>query len=111
FFFFFQSEDGIPDFHVTGVQTSALPICPAHLLDGDNVLQIAEPQPAIRLRDSNAVQAKVAHLWPQLTWEAVLAIDRLRQGLDRLVGKPTNRFADHRRLIAQSEVEIWRGAH
>src|SRR5690606_40519974 len=27
FFFFFQAEDGILDFHVTGVQTCALPIC------------------------------------------------------------------------------------
>src|SRR5690606_39627558 len=26
--FFFQAEDGIRDFHVTGVQTCALPICP-----------------------------------------------------------------------------------
>src|SRR5690606_39659322 len=26
-FFFFQAEDGIRDFHVTGVQTCALPIC------------------------------------------------------------------------------------
>src|SRR5690606_40074671 len=30
FYFFFQAEDGIRDFHVTGVQTCALPIfmCP-----------------------------------------------------------------------------------
>src|SRR5690606_41091706 len=28
-FFFFQAEDGIRDFHVTGVQTCALPICTA----------------------------------------------------------------------------------
>src|SRR5436309_2484707 len=28
--FFFQAEDGIRDFHVTGVQTCALPICPIH---------------------------------------------------------------------------------
>src|SRR5690606_40941114 len=27
--FFFQAEDGIRDFHVTGVQTCALPICAA----------------------------------------------------------------------------------
>src|SRR5690606_39750373 len=27
FFFFFQAEDGIRYFHVTGVQTCALPIC------------------------------------------------------------------------------------
>src|SRR5690606_40853891 len=30
-FFFFQAEDGIRDFHVTGVQTCALPICSAGL--------------------------------------------------------------------------------
>src|SRR6266700_4271341 len=29
FFFFFQAADGIRDFHVTGVQTCALPICSA----------------------------------------------------------------------------------
>src|SRR5690606_17403424 len=29
--FFFQAEDGIRDFHVTGVQTCALPICPTFL--------------------------------------------------------------------------------
>src|SRR5690606_40469576 len=29
FVFFFQAEDGIRDFHVTGVQTCALPICPS----------------------------------------------------------------------------------
>src|SRR6266511_3859990 len=31
FFFFFQAEDGIRDFHVTGVQTCALPIYPLGL--------------------------------------------------------------------------------
>src|SRR5690606_40830384 len=31
-FFFFQAEDGIRDFHVTGVQTCALPICLHELL-------------------------------------------------------------------------------
>src|SRR5690606_41034720 len=37
FYFFFQAEDGIRDFHVTGVQTCALPIssgpCRANALD------------------------------------------------------------------------------
>src|SRR5205807_7704665 len=28
FYFFFQAEDGIRDYKVTGVQTCALPICP-----------------------------------------------------------------------------------
>src|SRR5207302_6602913 len=31
FFFFFQAEDGIRDFHVTGVQTCALPILPEQM--------------------------------------------------------------------------------
>src|SRR3989454_4431139 len=30
FFFFFQAEDGIRDYKVTGVQTCALPICEGH---------------------------------------------------------------------------------
>src|SRR5207302_5330546 len=33
FCFFFQAEDGIRDFHVTGVQTCALPICGEVSLD------------------------------------------------------------------------------
>src|SRR5690606_40930801 len=33
FFFFFQAEDGIRDFHVTGVQTCALPIYRARTPD------------------------------------------------------------------------------
>src|SRR5256885_12457021 len=43
-FFFFQAEDGIRDYKVTGVQTCALPICGAYAAagagdDGDSVLQ------------------------------------------------------------------------
>src|SRR5690606_39553040 len=43
-FFFFQAEDGIRDFHVTGVQTCALPISytslhkPIYDLEGDRTL-------------------------------------------------------------------------
>src|SRR5690606_39592576 len=36
---FFQAEDGIRDFHVTGVQTCALPICRV----GDRELRTEEP--------------------------------------------------------------------
>src|SRR5690606_41177263 len=32
---FFQAEDGIRDFHVTGVQTCALPICPLVFPEGE----------------------------------------------------------------------------
>src|SRR5256885_8891784 len=34
FFFFFQAEDGIRDYKVTGVQTCALPICPGRCRNG-----------------------------------------------------------------------------
>src|SRR5690606_40126675 len=40
-FFFFQAEDGIRDFHVTGVQTCALPIYCVHLHDAD-IKRLAE---------------------------------------------------------------------
>src|SRR5207302_7768946 len=35
-FFFFQAEDGIRDFHVTGVQTCALPIYTASMIRSPN---------------------------------------------------------------------------
>src|SRR5690606_41125312 len=40
FYFFFQAEDGIRDFHVTGVQTCALPISVGKYLNGMLVLAI-----------------------------------------------------------------------
>src|SRR5690606_3282256 len=36
FFFFFQAEDGIRDFHVTGVQTCALPIAASKVFCADD---------------------------------------------------------------------------
>src|SRR5690606_40954852 len=41
--FFFQAEDGIRDFHVTGVQTCALPISEAGCVEeavGDDALRV-----------------------------------------------------------------------
>src|SRR5690606_29864847 len=44
-FFFFQAEDGIRDFHVTGVQTCALPICEVQpALVGVLLRHIGHPQ-------------------------------------------------------------------
>src|SRR5215475_4480087 len=52
FFFFFQAEDGIRDFHVTGVQTCALPISLAR-----EMLALAgiEADPAQALADGRAL--------------------------------------------------------
>src|SRR5690606_41051730 len=44
--FFFQAEDGIRDFHVTGVQTCALPIYPLSLHElGASVSQFFQIHP------------------------------------------------------------------
>src|SRR5262249_58888150 len=42
--FFFQAEDGIRDWSVTGVQTCALPIFERLLRDPAHVLEVARPQ-------------------------------------------------------------------
>src|SRR5690606_40622639 len=39
-FFFFQAEDGIRDFHVTGVQTCALPISHLGIAEANNSLNL-----------------------------------------------------------------------
>src|SRR5690606_40216704 len=42
FFFFFQAEDGIRDFHVTGVQTCALPIYAFLLVNDRSINTVAK---------------------------------------------------------------------
>src|SRR5256885_2898606 len=63
-FFFFQAEDGIRDYKVTGVQTCALPICidgdlsPARTQFGNNILDHWFWSEELRL---NMDFSKVAH--------------------------------------------------
>src|SRR5207302_2619705 len=58
-FFFFQAEDGIRDFHVTGVQTCALPIfCVMALL----LLSLLQRQLA-----QKGIDISIAHLIRRLT--------------------------------------------
>src|SRR5215475_4009026 len=53
-FFFFQAEDGIRDFHVTGVQTCALPI--SSLGTAGFAAWLAEGQPKVVLKVGTAGQ-------------------------------------------------------
>src|SRR5690606_40254749 len=46
--FFFQAEDGIRDFHVTGVQTCALPICSKVAISSPTIRLYAPPLPVTR---------------------------------------------------------------
>src|SRR5690606_32075739 len=63
FVFFFQAEDGIRDFHVTGVQTCALPILSLDVLrekyakGHERDLEGAEMVRAVRLRVARALAA------------------------------------------------------
>src|SRR5690606_39595515 len=46
FYFFFQAEDGIRDFHVTGVQTCALPILAAGV-SRNAISQVQQPSSSV----------------------------------------------------------------
>src|SRR5690606_3025051 len=67
--FFFQAEDGIRDFHVTGVQTCALPI--SHMTAVEGLIGGGMEYPMITLiggaRDSIALYSvtvhEIAHMW------------------------------------------------
>src|SRR5207237_10771043 len=51
-YFFFQAEDGIRDSSVTGVQTCALPICPARSRSASAVRRDRVPCPCRSASDS-----------------------------------------------------------
>src|SRR2546429_9119229 len=57
FFFFFQAEDGIRDVAVTGVQTCALPICEARVLQPGESLDTLETFVALHRGDYFAALA------------------------------------------------------
>src|SRR5256885_3888265 len=63
FFFFFQAEDGIRDYKVTGVQTCALPILPVRneVLDPTPIAQLGGERP-IHVHDPLVRQALDSHV-------------------------------------------------
>ena len=83
----------------------------AHFLDRDDVLEVAEPEPAVGLGHGDPVQPQFTHRRPQVARELVLAVDFLGARGDHLVGEAGDGLADHRRLLAEAEVEIGGRAH
>src|SRR5690606_39762642 len=82
--FFFQAEDGIRDFHVTGVQTCALPIFDQPLFDGARATK----------RDLvDYLDAVSGHLLPELSGRPLTVVRVLRgqspfmRSEERRVGK------------------------
>src|SRR6266511_4933510 len=73
-FFFFQAEDGIRDFHVTGVQTCALPI---------SSIGVDVPRPVTRRHVAQIIEARTAELFDHVAREieAAGATNRLQAGM------------------------------
>src|SRR5690606_40350875 len=59
---FFQAEDGIRDFHVTGVQTCALPICPR---GGSNMNTTSMTSEPLWTGHSEIISTAV---WDSISW-------------------------------------------
>src|SRR5690606_40241904 len=102
-FFFFQAEDGIRDFHVTGVQTCALPIFndiyvaeeARRQLVADNLIRTAKKMAketnAVRMRVSTSSNNEVA----RKTYESIGFKERSEE---RRVGKECRSgWAQHHR--------------
>src|SRR2546422_7068683 len=81
-FFFFQAEDGIRDVAVTGVQTCALPISQALLVDTDFLIATAREhvgaealsQTVERLAQRGA-RVLLVELWPEQSEQRVSAVE------------------------------------
>src|SRR5690606_39381561 len=84
-FFFFQAEDGIRDFHVTGVQTCALPILPAVARTRVGSSSGAGPEGATGAEVTVSVNAGRDPRRAQRVRDAVAAL--LERSEERRVGK------------------------
>jgi hypothetical protein len=78
----------------------------ADLLAGDEMFEIAEPKPAIRLLNGDAVQAQLAHHRPQFAREAILGIDRGSDRFDPVEREAARRLADRVGHLAEREVQF-----
>ena len=76
-----------------------------HLLLRDDMLQIAEPKPAIFLGDRDPVQAERAHFRPQLDREPVLRVDPRGERRDPLARETLGGIADRIGHLAKVEIE------
>src|SRR5690606_40021935 len=85
FCFFFQAEDGIRDFHVTGVQTCALPISSATSLNS-NCFKYRRP-PWINFVERLDVPAAKSCMSTSAAFNPRLAASSKTRSEERRVGK------------------------
>src|SRR5256885_6246367 len=85
FFFFFQAEDGIRDYKVTGVQTCALPICEAQ---SDSFVRLDAYDELVGRHHLH----RFAEEWKRRGFEMNRNLrDALRQALAREIGRASCR--------------------
>src|SRR5690606_39867592 len=98
--FFFQAEDGIRDFHVTGVQTCALPISSLHrrLVEG----QLLPLQTALQIRaEVDSVDA-IREMVMNGAWATIMPISVFSKIHDREIGRASCREREQRSGVAGS---------
>src|SRR5690606_40819449 len=92
--FFFQAEDGIRDFHVTGVQTCALPILGGRIADDKLVSNLANSfilNPSNPDAEGKFIKANVRMTRPhdysffKLVWRSIF--QGIKRSEERRVGK------------------------
>src|SRR5690606_41287585 len=100
--FFFQAEDGIRDFHVTGVQTCALPIfavTTAEVTDRKGALQALEHcRPSL---------GKVQSLLCDSGYTGEPFAEGVRRSEERRVGKECRSRGSPQQYKKKIEAEIW----
>src|SRR5690606_40977582 len=82
YFFFFQAEDGIRDFHVTGVQTCALPICADAIRDADEDDALLRELRAVIGGRSRRARGEAAAVDPHHDRQALVRAPRRRPDVE-----------------------------
>src|SRR5690606_39445480 len=93
--FFFQAEDGIRDFHVTGVQTCALPIFGRRALIRNSLIGalVLTPIPAIAMFRDLAPADNPVELFKETLWAKNTRLVRDPSGTPIKIGSASCREA------------------
>src|SRR5207302_4990879 len=102
FFFFFQAEDGIRDFHVTGVQTCALPIFLEGRLDEQRLRHFRQEAggPGVGL-------SSYPHPWLMPDFWQFPTVSMGLGPMMAIFQARFTRYLEHRGLVKPSDRKVW----